>query len=279
MSVIDTHQHFWWIARRPHEWPPAVGDRLHRDYTPEDLKPQLDRAGVDGTILIQSLNDATETLEYLDLANTAPFVRGVIGWIDLTRPRDVPATLEKLKATGKIVGFRHLLRVEAAKDWLGQPSVRESLRMVADADLVFELVPINQEQFDAISGFAAAIPNLRLVIDHLGRPPVPEQGWEPWATFIRRAAAHPNIVIKLSTGIAMITDWKWNTDALRRYVDHALDCFGPDRCMAASNWPVVELAGSYEQVWDGLTALVSGLDAKGRAAALGGTAERVYRLK
>ena len=62
MSVIDTHQHFWWIARRPHEWPPAVGDRLDRDYTPDDLKPQLDRAGVDGTILIQSLNDADETV-------------------------------------------------------------------------------------------------------------------------------------------------------------------------------------------------------------------------
>ena len=85
--------------------------------------------------------------------------------------------------------------------------------------------------------------------------------------------------IKLSTGIAMITEWKWNTEALRRYVDHALDCFGPDRCMAASNWPVIELAASYEQAWGGLTELVSGLDAKGRAAALGGTAERVDKIK
>ncbi|PWB60229.1 MAG: hypothetical protein C3F17_15010 [Bradyrhizobiaceae bacterium] len=278
MTIIDTHQHFWWIAKRPHEWPAAVGDRLDRDYTPDDLAPQLARAGVDGTILIQSLNDPDETLEYLALSRQTPWVRGVVGWMALDRPDDVPARLATLRRAGKLVGFRHLLRVESAKDWLAQPQVLDSLQQVAEAGLVFELVPVNAEQFAHVFDFAEKIPNLRLVIDHLGRPPVPEKGWEPWAGLIRRAAEHSNIALKLSTGIAMIASWRWDTEALRRYVDHAIACFGPERVMAASNWPVVELAGSYQEVWSGLTTLVAGLGPDGRRAALGGNAARIYRL-
>jgi L-fucono-1,5-lactonase len=278
MTIIDAHQHFWWHARRPHSWPPSAGTRLDRDFTPEDLLPELRRAGVDGTVLIQSLNDADETGEYLDLANGLPWARGVVGWIALDQAAETQAAIERLRARGKLVGFRHLLRFEAAPDWLQHPEVLQSLALIARAGLVFELVPINPSQYAQMLAIAARLPELRLIVNHLGRPPIPEQGWEPWASFIREAADHANVAIKLSTGVAMIANWRWSTDALRRYADHAIACFGPDRVLAASNWPVILIAGEYQEAWGGITDLVAGLSAAERAAVLGGTAERLYRL-
>jgi L-fuconolactonase len=279
MSVIDAHQHFWWTAHRPHSWPSAAGDRLERDFTPEDLLPDMRAAGVEGTVLMQSLNDFAETQEYLDLAHEHAFIRGVVAWIPLDTPGEAEAALARLTSPGKLVGVRHLLRFESAHDWLDRGEVLQSLVLLAERGLVFELVPVNAEQYEGTLRIAERLPALRLIVNHLGRPPAPEGGWEPWASFITRAAAHPNVTIKLSAGIAMIAQWRWNTDQLRRYTDHVLACFGAHRVLAASNWPVILLAGEYQEVWRGITDLLSGLSAAERAAVLGGTAERVYGLR
>ena len=125
---------------------------------------------------------------------------------------------------------------------------------------------------------AQRLPELKIVLNHLGRPPIPEQGWEPWATQIARAAEHRNVAIKLSIGLDIIMRWRWSTDAIRRYSDHVLDLFSPHRVMAASNWPVILLGASYQECWDGTTALVSGLAAAEQRAVLGDTAEQIYGL-
>ena len=277
MSIIDAHHHFWWHARRPHQWPAGAGDRLDRDFTPDDLLPELRNAGVDGTVLVQSLNDLEETKEYLDLANATPWVRGVVGWAPLDNPAGCEVVLDMLRTGGKLVGIRHLMRVEHTPGWLRQAEVLESLSQVARAGLVFESVPISAEQFESVLAIAGRIPQLSVVVDHLGRPPVPEQGWEPWASLIKRASEHPNVAIKLSTGMDLILRWQWDTESLRRYIDHVIHCFGATRVMAASNWPVVLIAGSYQQVWSGITALVSGYGESERRDILGGAATRIYR--
>ncbi len=280
MTVIDAHHHIWWHARRPHHWPPGsnAGATLDRDFTPEDLAVELKGSGVDGSILVQSLNDAEETGEFLDAADAHAFLRGVVGWIPLGDPAAAEHALDALAARRKLVGIRHLLRLEPAGGWLTQPGVLQSLQRVAARGLVFELVPVTAEQFEQAFALAAKLPDLRIVFDHLGRPPIPEQGWEPWATLIARAAAHPNIAIKLSAGMALVSQWRWSSDAMRRYTDHVLRVFGAQRVLAASNWPVSLLAGSYEQVWRGIGALLSALSPDERAAVLGGNAVRLYRL-
>jgi L-fuconolactonase len=117
-----------------------------------------------------------------------------------------------------------------------------------------------------------------VVIDHLGRPPVAAAGWEPWASLISRAAELPNVSIKLSVGLDIALGWTWSTDELQRYADRVLDCFGPDRVMAASNWPVSTLAGDYDAIWGGIRILISGLTPPEREMVLGGTARQVFGL-
>jgi L-fuconolactonase len=278
MLVIDCHQHFWVWGKRAHKFPPAARTRLDRDFTPADLRPQLKKNGVDGTILVQSINDLDETYEFLDLSRAIDYVLGVVGWVPLTDPAACATALENVKSRGKLVGIRPLIAYEPDPDWLLQASVRESLGLLAQAGLVFEAIPVNERQFDAVLTVARAMPGLKVVLNHLGNPPVPEQGWEPWATYVKGAAELTNMAIKLSAGLALVIRWKWSTGEIRRYADYAIELFGPERVMAGSNWPVVELGGTFGEVWSGLTDLLAGLTPVERAAVLGGSAQRIYRL-
>jgi L-fuconolactonase len=278
MAVIDCHHHVWWTARRPHKFPPHWGSSLNRDFTPDDLRPELRQAGIDGTILVQSLNDYDETIEYLDLADASDFIRAVVGWVPLVDPSACAKALEALKLRKKFVGMRHLINYEPDPRWVLQSAVQDSLALFPRAGLLFEAMPNTQPQFASVLELARRIPELRVVLNHLGRPPVPENGWEPWASQIAEAAACPNMSVKLSVGGDQASRWKWSTDPMRRYTDHLLRHFGPSRVMAGSNWPVVLLSGGFQQVWSGIRDLIAGLSPADQALVLGGAAERIYRL-
>jgi L-fuconolactonase len=278
MTVIDCHQHFWRLAEFPHSFPPAVGDRLDRDFTEDDLRPALAACRVDQTILVQSLNDLDETESYLDLAGRVDYVAGVVGWVPLADPAACAAALERLAGHGELVGIRHLIAYEPDPEWLLQPPVLESLGLLAEAGLVFEGIPVNDAQLESLLAVTERLPELSVALNHMGNPPVPEAGWEPWAGQMARAAALPNMSVKLSAGLALVVRWAWSTDALRRYADHVVDRFGADRVMAGSNWPVILLGAGFEQAWHGIEELIAGLSAAEREAILGGTAQRVFGL-
>ena len=278
--MIDAHHHFWWTGRHTYTWPEQVGDRFARDFTPDDLRPELARCGIKGTVLVQVLHQVGgETEECLDLSNEVDFVRGVVGWLPLADPDATAQALERLRTRGgKLVGVRHLISNEPDPRWLLQDGVIESLKLLAVAKLAFDAIPVTAAQFESVLDVAQRLPELKLVLNHLGRPPIPEQGWEPWATQIARAAEHRNVSIKLSIGLDIIMRWRWSTDAIRPYSDHVLDLFSSNRVMAASNWPVILLGASYEEAWNGITELLTGLSADERHAVLGASAKRIYGL-
>jgi L-fuconolactonase len=277
--MIDSHHHFWWHRRHAYTWPASVGDRFARDFTPDDLRPELARCGIKGTVLIQVLHQVGgETEECLDLSQEIGFVRGVVAWLPLADPDAAASALEQLRGRGKLVGVRHLISNEPDPRWVLQDTVLRSLELLAAAGLVFDAIPVTAAQFESVLEVAGRLPHLKIVINHLGRPPIPEEGWEPWATLAARASEHRNVAMKLSIGLDVIMRWRWSTEPIRRYSDHVLDLFGPNRVMAASNWPVILLGASYEEAWNGITELVDGLSVPERHAVLGGTAERIYAL-
>jgi len=279
VDMIDSHHHFWWTGRHTYTWPERAGDRFARDFTPDDLRPELARCGIKGTVLVQVLHQVGgETEECLDLCKKVDFVRGVVGWLPLADPDATSRALERLRSRGKLVGVRHLISNEPDPRWLLQDGVVESLKLSAAAGLAFDAIPVNAAQFESVLDIARRLPKLKIVINHLGRPPLPERGWEPWATQIARAAEHRNVSMKLSIGLDIIMRWRWSTDEIRRYSDHVLDLFSPNRVMAASNWPVILLGASYVETWNGVTALVEALSTNERHAVMGGTATRVYGL-
>lgn len=120
-------------------------------------------------------------------------------------------------------------------------------------------------------------PELSLVVDHGAKPPIAQQQWHPWADLIAAVARHPGVHCKLS-GLVTEASAGWTVDDLRPYLDHLLACFGPERLIWGSDWPVVELAGGYLR-WVAVTdPLLADVGIDDRAAILGGNARRFYGL-
>ena len=239
-----------------------------------------DAAGIDGTILVQSLDKCDETLHYLDVAEQNDFIRAVVGWVPLADPPACARALDALKPRKKFVGMRHLIVYEKDPRWLLQPAVQELLELFRKAGLVFEAITNTQEQMDTVLDTARRMPDLAIVLNHLGRPPLPEKGWEPWASQMVEAAKPARTSASSCRSAATSSGaGRGRPSEIRRYSDHCLQHFGPSRVMAGSNWPVVLLSGGFQQVWSGIKDLISGPSAADQAEVLGGAAERIYRLR
>jgi L-fuconolactonase len=165
--------------------------------------------------------------------------------------------------------------------WLGRPDVIALFRDLAGQGLVWDVVPITPEQVAAVLRLARAVPDLRLVVDHLARPPLDTGGWEPWAQQVVELSSCPGVALKISVGVDALTAWSaWHPEMLRPYVAHVLEHFGPSRLLLASNWPVVLLRTTYVDAWTDLSDAVvaAGAGAADLAEVTGGTATRWYRL-
>jgi L-fuconolactonase len=276
--IVDAHHHLWDLSVRDQDWitGPAMAP-IRRDFTPDDLARETAAAGVDATVLVQTITVPEETPEFLAIAAASDLVAGVVGWTDLTAP-DVAGALDRLKEGGPLVGIRHQVQGEPDPRWLVRPDVLAGLRAVARAGLVYDLVVL-PHQLPAAAEAAKEVPELVFVLDHLGKPPIAVGALEPWSGAVRELATLPNTVCKLS-GMVTEADWaSWTAGQLRPYAETVLGAFGPDRLMFGSDWPVCLLAASYGQVLDTARELIGGLSRDERDAVLGRTASRVYGLR
>ncbi len=260
--IIDAHQHLWtagyaWLAD------PALA-KIRRDYTVEDLLANLAAAGVERSVLVEAGRcEAAETTEFLALAAATPQIAAVVGWASLTDPAlaDVIAAHRAGIGGHLLVGVRDQVQGHP-DDHLDRPDVRAGLRTVAGAGLVNELV-VRVGQLPAVARAAAALPDCRFVLDHLGKPRVAggAGGFDEWRAAVAPVAACPNVVAKVS-GLVAEADWdRWTVDDLRPFADGAIDLFGADRLMFGSDWPVCEVTASYTQVKDAMVALLGGIPA------------------
>jgi L-fucono-1,5-lactonase len=276
--VIDCHLHVWDLAAREYSWLDDSAGPLFKSFDIAEVEPELRKAGVEGVILVQAADTYEDTFAMLALANRSEIVRGVVGWVPLERQEEAAAALAGLTAHSKFVGMRHLIHNYPNTDWVVSPPVLKGLKLLAERDLVFEVVAVVPRHLELVSVIAEALPDLRIVIDHLAKPAIAEQGWEPWASLLTRAAAHPNVTAKVSGLNTAADPQNWSAADLQPYVDHAIEVFSPQRLMFGGDWPVATLAGTYTQVWEETNKTIAHLSDSDQAAILGGTAVATYRL-
>jgi L-fuconolactonase len=277
MIVVDAHVHLWDLVARPQPWT-AQFPALQRSFLLPDLESVLDDHGLDAALVVQAGDTTGETLDLLALAATTPRVAGVVGWVDLDGPdvRGSVAALRTAPGGDKLMAVRHQLQVEADPRYLARPGVRAGLTAVAEAGLAFDVV-VSPWQMPLVIETAAALPGVRFVLDHAGKPPIASGDLRAWRTDVARVAELPNVAVKVS-GLVTEADWAtWTQPDLAPVVDHVLACFGAGRTMAGSDWPVCLLAADYATVRATLDPALSRLDAVGRDAVLGGSAARWYR--
>jgi L-fuconolactonase len=268
--VIDAHHHVWRLARGDYAWlTPALGP-IHRDFGIDDLTPHLARHGIDATILVQAAPTEAETAFLLHVAEQSPVVAGVVGWTDF-EAHDAAETVSTLAANKHLVGLRPMVQDIADDDWLLRDALIPALDAMTRHQLVFDALVLPRH-LPRLLQVVDRHPGLSVVLDHLGKPPIAAATLDPWRDDIARLAERPNVVCKLS---GMVTEARpdWQPEHLRPYVDHLLACFGPDRILWGSDWPVVNLAGGYDRWREAAEALVP--DAA-HPAIFGATADRIY---
>jgi L-fuconolactonase len=275
---IDSHQHFWDYTANAADYVWMTGEygALRRDFLPADLAPWLREAGVDGTVTVQAREMVSETDWLLGLADTTPWVKGVVGWIDICAPGSQPL-VERYSAHAKLKGLRLLIHDRPDPEFAISPAHVRGIGWLAGYGLTYDLL-LKPLHLRPATRLVDRFPGQRFVVDHMAKPDITSGELSPWREDIRELARRPNVCCKVS-GLVTTADWDtWSAAQFAPYLDVVLEAFGPARLMVGSDWPVCTCAADYGrslQVTLDWSRLLSPTE---RADVLGDTASRFYGL-
>jgi len=211
------------------------------------------KAGVSAGVLVQAASNLEDTENMLEAAERNDWIKGVVGWVPLKHPLAAKEILDKKYFNHSYLrGVRHQIHDEPDPKWLLQPDVLESLRLLAERDIPFDIVAVLPEQIETAIKVSKMIPGLRMVFDHLAQPPIfNKERFGRWGDLMKEAAQHPNLYAKISgLGTASRNFKNWKAEDISPYIEYVLQQFGTERCFCGGDWPVSLLAGSYSQIWE-----------------------------
>lgn len=273
---IDSHQHFWIYEAAEYPWIDDARDALKVDYMPADLRPLMAANGIDGAVAVQARQNPRETEFLLELADTHDFIRGVVGWLDL-RSDDIAAQLERFAPHPRLVGVRHIVHDEADDRFMLGGSFLEGLALLQQYQLTYDLLLYPRHLRVAID-VVKRFPDQPFVLDHISKPFIKDGILEPWEREVRELASYDNVWCKVS-GMVTEAAWKaWTQEDFLPYLDAVFDCFGSDRLMFGSDWPVCTLSGSYSEVVGIVRSYIEGLPDDEKDKVMGGNATAFYGL-
>jgi L-fuconolactonase len=279
--VVDAHIHFWDPARLHYDWLPP---HLQRAFGPEDV--DLGAVPLAAFVFVEGDRRPSEVLAEVDwvrsLSLPARPIAAIVAAAALGEPQGV-RDLAGLADRPKVAGVRHLLQ-DRGPGFSRDAAFVRAVRSLAELGLTFDLC-VRDHQLTEATELAAECPEVTFVLDHLGKPRVQSRPERSWCTDLERLAARPNTRCKLSGLATEVVDGDpgrapnaAQPGLYRPYLDHALQTFGPNRCLFGSDWPVSAAVTTYEGWFDHVVDALAGLSDPEVAAVLGGTAQDVYRI-
>lgn len=274
---IDAHQHFWIFDPVRDAWINDDMLAIRHNFMPTDLAPLLKTNALDGVIAVQADQSHQETQFLLDLSTMYAMIKGIVGWVDL-QSEQIAEHLQHFSQYPLIKGFRHIVEGEEDADFLMRPSFQRGLKLLTSYGYTYDLL-IRPRHYQATLACVAENPNQKFVLDHMAKPSIRTGEYDEWAAFIEKLAAYPNVWCKIS-GLMTEADWKaWKIEDFTRYIHHAIACFGKDRIMFGSDWPVCLLAGSYEDGIHIVKSLTMDFSTAEKEALWGGNAVEFYNIR
>lgn len=244
MNVIDAHQHFWQYNAQRHEWISEEMKDLRKDFLPADLLPITKENNVEGCVAIQVDQTEEETMWLLSLAEKHSFVKGVVGWVDLTAIN----LMERLKYFSSfplLKGFRHILQTESPS-FIKQASFVTGIGSLKNFHFTYDIL-IYPKHLHEVFDLCEKNPEQRFVIDHLAKPLIKVALIADWKKQLQPFGALQNVYCKIS-GLTTEANWNdWTLHDVKPYLEVAVEVFGSKRIMFGSDWPVCLVASSYQQ--------------------------------
>ncbi|MGY6744199.1 MAG: amidohydrolase family protein [Cecembia sp.] len=273
---IDAHQHFWNHDPVRDNWIDESMQVIQRDFLPNDLKPELDRKQIDGCIAVQADQSPHETRFLLELAAHNPWIKKVVGWVDLNAA-DVEGQLESYQNEEKLAGFRKILQ-SLAPEAIEDPHFLHGIRKLADYGFTYDIL-IYPQHLEKAYALALRFPNQPFIIDHLAKPDIKNGELDHWTKGIKKMAELDNVFCKVS-GMVTEAKWKnWQKKDFTPYLDTITAAFGTKRLVYGSDWPVCLLAASYDEVYDLAWNYYENFSKEEQFAIFGGNAQRFYGIE
>lgn len=272
---IDAHQHFWQYDREKHAWIDEEMKIIRRDFPPNDLFPLLQGAEIDGTVAVQADETWRETEYLLDQASQYPWIKAVVGWVDIGNPK-IGDYLDIASESPKLKGFREILQ-SRKPDYMLRSEFIKGIHLLGKRGFTYDIL-IFPEHLDASLQLVSKCPNQPFVIDHLAKPKIKTGEWKEWRKKMALLAERELVYCKLSGMITEADLKKWTYEDILPYMEIALELFGPQKLMYGSDWPVCLIAGEYERVWEAINRFTDALSAGEKEKILGGTAREFYGI-
>jgi L-fuconolactonase len=242
--MIDGHVHFWKYNPIKDAWITDEMELLQRDFFPQDLKPVLQENGVTGIVAVQADQSEKETEFLSQLANKNPFIKGIVGWVDLQN-KNVEDKLLYWSQYPVIKGFRHIVQAEA-EGFLKKEAFLDGIKLLKNFDFTYDILIYPNQLKEAIQ-FVNKFPNQKFILDHCAKPCIRDQKINEWKIEIKEIAQNENVYCKVS---GLVTEAKWNewkTEDLYSYLDVVFESFGTDKILFGSDWPVMLLSSTYSK--------------------------------
>ena len=267
---IDAHMHWWTTRRDDYGWLTPDLPGLYRDFGPAEAEPLLAASAIDGVILVQAAPTLAETHYLLEMAQPRGYVRGVVGWADLSDAREVEALL----ASGLIVGVRPMLQDIDDTSWILRRELADGLQLLAARGVAFEAL-ITPRHLCVMATLLDRHPTLRVMVDHAAKPYITAGAMEPWRSELAVLAAESRVFCKLS-GLATEGPAGLAPEACAPYANTILELFGSERVVWGSDWPVLTQRLDYTSWVRWAEQLTAQLSLAARVGVFGGNAQRFY---
>lgn len=274
---IDSHQHFWNYDPVRDSWIDDSMSVIKKDFLPKDLKPILEANSVDGCIAVQADQSEIETQFLLDCAQENPFIKGVVGWLDL-RAEDIEDRLKHFSKNKLFVGVRHIVQGEADDAFMLKPDFLNGINKLEQFGLTYDIL-IHQGQLQQAIDLVKVCPNQQFVLDHIAKPQISEGLNATWVSHIKELASYENVSCKISGMVTETKDYKWNKGDFISFIDVVVDAFGVDRLLYGSDWPVCLLAGEYQRILQIVENYFVGFSEEEKSMIMGGNAIKIYNIK
>ncbi len=278
LPFVDAHVHFWDLAVLPYPWL-AKEKALSGAHVPETLRAEAGDPMPHQIVFVQAECERSRALDEVawveELAHSEPRIAAIVAFAPVDEGDVTTRALDRLRVRPMVRGVRHLIQSASDPDFCRRPAFIDGVRAVGERGMSFDLC-LRHHQLPAAIDLVRACPATRFVLDHIGKPDIAARRLDPWRGHIQELAALPNVVCKLS-GLASEADpTSWTIDDLRPYADHVLHCFGADRLLFGSVWPVVKPAASYAKWLATASALLDHLGPNARRSVFFDNARRAY---